>query len=291
MTSTKVTKTLTEDGKIIYKYLFEVLSNTVEKHGIFPDVSVEQVHKVSESLFINSLLAVLRTFVGQTKVIIGLGPGRCGTMSLSIILAAQKDVMAHHESEPGLDWDSSIYEFIGKWASLFYFVAPILPFVADIANWYLPFVPYILEVNPKAKFVCIRRDIEEVVASFMLKVSTTSHWTDIGSEHWHASWERGHHYRKRFPKYDLPKEEGCRRYVTEYYKQCEEYAKDLPDNFRIFDIEVLNSEDGIKSILEFCGIKREECSIDEIVETHINKTTDHHRKIVRRFKDEYGEEF
>jgi hypothetical protein len=291
MTSTEVTKTILENGKTKYDFAFEVLGNKAEKYGTFPDVSVEQMHNISEGLLVNSLLSVLKTFLGDRRVIIGLGPGRCGTMSLAFMFALQKNLIVHHESEPGLDWDASMFEFIGKWASLFYYVRPSLPIITDIANWYLPFVPHIREINPTAKFVCLRRDIEEVVTSFMLKVTTTSHWTLPQSEHWHPHWERGHHFRNRFPKYDLPKEEGCRRYVTEYYELCDEYATLIPNDFRIFDIETLNSEDGVRSILEFCGISEKDSNIDEIVGTHINQIGDGHRKSMRELKDRFGEDF
>ncbi len=125
----------------------------------------------------------------------------------------------------------------------------------------------------------------------MRKVPTTSHWTHMHSEHWNKYWRRGHYYRKRFPQYDLPKEEGCRRYVKEYYEECEEYEKSMPENFRIFDIEDLNSYEGVRSILEFCGISEEEMEIDEVFGTHINMTTDDHVRTVEACKEKYGEDY
>jgi hypothetical protein len=291
MTSTKVIKTLMEDGKVEYEYLFEVLQNYVSKSAILPNNNSEILDGSSEKFLVKSLLGVLKTFVGDKQVVIGLGPGRCGTMSLAMILAMQRSVVVHHESEPGLNWDADIYAFIGKWARLFYHVTPVLPIIADVAHWYLPFVPNILEVNPTAKFVCLKRDIEKIVTSFMYKVPDTSHWTIKYCKHWHEKWNRGHAYRERFPHYDLPKEEGCRHYVTKYYKACEDYTQQIPNNFRIFDIEALNTEKGVRSILEFCGLSEEDMNFEGSISIHVNQITDSHRKQIRRLKNEFGEDF
>ena len=65
----------------------------------------------------------------------------------------------------------------------------------------------------------------------------------------------------------------------------------MPKNFRIFDIEDMNSHKGVKSILKFCGIPEEEMEIAEVCGTHINKTADSHIEIVKDFKEQFGEDF
>ena len=288
MTSTYVEKNITEKGDIKYKYIFEVLGNKVSKIARFEEFNLEAIVRNEEGLLLKSLLALLYSFTGHRNVIIGLGPGRCGTMSLAILLSAQESMVVHHEGEPRLSWNASIYEFIAKWSSLFYAISPPLPIIVDIANWYLPFVPYILKSNDKVKFICLRRDIDEIVNSFMLKVPNTSHWTDKKSKYWNKNWERSHDYRKHFPKYDLPKEEGCRKYVEEYYSSAENYAERLPNKFKIFNVNALNTEEGVKSILSFCGMLEDKMQIEH---PYINRTTATHRKIMRKYKDTFGKDF
>ena len=95
----------------------------------------------------------------------GLGSGRCGTLSLSTLLDAQYQVNVTHERGFRLPWnpvdyyltltlDSLFKQYMGAW-------------VGDVAYWYLPYVERILQLYPDTKFVCLRRDREETIASQM----------------------------------------------------------------------------------------------------------------------------
>jgi hypothetical protein len=288
MTSTRVEKFSTDGEPDDYSYIFEVLGNKVEKNGVFNRVPLDVVCKVEEDIMLASMKHVVAATVENKPVIIGLGPGRCGTMSLAVLLACQQDIVAHHESEPRLSWDASFYDFISKWASLFYLVKPSLPIVADIANWWLPFVPHILDISNNVRFICLRRNIDEIVESFMLKVPTTSHWTLKTSTHWNKYWNRQHDFSRCFPDYDLPKEEGCRKYVEDYYREVEKWKERTPYLFKIFDIDDLNTEEGVVSILSFCGIPKDKMRIET---PHINRTTKKHEEIMGHVKDQFGEDF
>jgi hypothetical protein len=66
----------------------------------------------------------------------------------------------------------------------------------------------------------------------------------------------------------------------------------MPNNFRIFNIELLNTTEGFTSILEFCGLDKEKLiNVDKNVGTHINQIGDTHRYTMRKLKDEFGEDF
>jgi hypothetical protein len=284
-----------EDGKEVHICKFLTgLSNKPEiiKYTKFGDIHISDILRRDVVFLKKSLLNSLNTCLGNRNVIIGLGPGRCGTMSLATLLAYQEQIIAHHESKPRLGWHATVYEFIGKWARLFSEIAYYAPIVADVAFWYLPHVASILAVCPNTKFVCLRRNVEEVVNSFMLKYPYTSAWTFSDSEHWHKEWDSRHGFIGAFPQYDLPKKDGCRRYVTEYYATCEDYAEQMPNNFRIFDIDMLNTKEGVRSILEFCGLSGESVVRDDSnICVHTNRTVGKHKDLVRKFKDEFGEDF
>ena len=260
----------------------------IEKDFYVPNVKAEVMHRKEKKILEGLLLNTLRTLLGNKKVIIGLGPGRCGTMSLSLLFAAQPAVISHHESNPKLRWESSVFEFMGKWADLFANLAFQLPIMSDVAFWYLPFVDYIKYVCPNTKFVCLRRGEEEIVQSFMLKYYDTSAWTDKSSEHWRTEWVRGNTFLDSFPSYDLPKEEGCRRYVKEYYEIAKTLEKRYSEDFKIFDIDCLNSEEGRLAILTHCGIDKSMMHTDTQFST--NKTTELHENLQRQWKDRFGEE-
>lgn len=236
------------------------------------------------------LLNTLHAFLGEKPVLIGLGPGRSASMSLATFFAMQKQVISHHESNPRLNWDSNIFEFIGKWSALFATMAHHLPIMADTASWYLPHVPLIKFVCPYTKFVCIYRDIDEVVESFMLKNPKTSQWTHRFSKHWRKEWVVNH-FNTGFPKYDLPKREACKKYVEEYYEMAAIYEKAYPTDFKIFDIDMLNSIEGRKEILSHCLIPEDKMQgLSDQTEIRMNLTTDMHKELVEERKRKYGKD-
>jgi hypothetical protein len=253
-----------------------------------PKVNVTQIHEKEKDILSGAMIGLLRSILVNKRVIIGLGPGRCGTMSLAVFLAAQPTVMSHHESNPKLKWDASIFEFVGKWADLFYNLEYPLPILSDVAFWYLPFVDYIKYVCPSTKFVCLRRDKDEIVESFMLKYVDTSAWTDRNSKHWRTEWVGGNTFLDSFPSYDLPKKEGCKRYVDEYYDKAEELEQKYYEDFKIFDIDALNTDNGKRAILEHCGVEKDMMRIEGLFKT--NRTGEEHVRLQRIWKDRFGED-
>ena len=286
-----LTKEKEDNGGVYYKCKFYTsLSETPEVVKTFyaPKVGVEHIYKAEKDLLSRTMLGLLNAIFRDKKVIIGLGPGRCGSMSLALFFAAQPIIMSHHESNPKLRWDASVFEFIGKWADLFHNVAYDLPVLSDVAFWYLPFVDYIKYVCPNTKFVCMRRDTEKVVESFMLKYFSTSAWTDKHCKHWRPEWIGGNPFLDSFPSYDLPKEAGCRKYVQEYYETAEELERKYAGDFKIFNIGCLNTVEGKNAILEFCGIPEEMRKIKGEFRTNI--TGGRHAEARRIWKEKYGEE-
>lgn len=234
-----------------------------------------------------TLLNTLQATLGDKQVIIGLGPGRSGSMSLSLLFSYQTEITAYHESKPSLGWYATVYEFIGKWARFFAEIQCPTPIVADVAFWYMPFVEEILYVCPRTKFVCIYRDIEQVVRSKLIKAPSTSYWTLRNSKHWNKNWNHLHIMIGSQAQYDLPKEEGCRRFVTEYYETAEKYQEKYPNSFKIFPIDHLNSKEGMAAILDFCEVKEQRT--DTVI--HVNRTAEIHQQVLRSYKDKFGEDF
>ena len=101
----------------------------------------------------------------MTRIIIGLGTGRCGTVSLKHLLAMQLHTQATHETMllPHKYNEHKYVQYMRKLYNRKFRIA------ADVALWNLPYVTTILAEYPSTKFICLKRDKEETIQSFMRK--------------------------------------------------------------------------------------------------------------------------
>ena len=133
-----------------------------------------------------------------TQVVIGLGTGRCGTLSLSLLLNRQLDAKVRHEPEIDQDffsWDASPeqrrarvsrhYEIFRSWHR---------PLVGAVHYVYLPYAEEYIAQDPSVKIVVLERPREEVVQSWLRFTVGTNHWQPPASRTQNR-WERS------FPSY------------------------------------------------------------------------------------------
>lgn len=177
---------------------------------------------------------------------IGLGTGRCGTTSLSRLLDSSAECHATHEMDrirSRLNWAFKREE-IEK--SLGILASRSAPVVCDVAFYYLPYVEYIADTRPDATFVCLRRDREETVESYMLKTE--------GRDHWRVGGGRPDTWDRLYPKFDAPtKREAIGMYWDMYYGETERLAR-VGIRIKTFDVSALNDVAGASRILEFCSL-------------------------------------
>jgi hypothetical protein len=178
------------------------------------------------------------------KLAIGLGSGRCGTVSL-------RDLLIHQ----GFD---AIHELkLMPWAPNYSLCDEILNevfrrndnSVSDIGYYYLNYVEYIIKEYPTVKCICLKRDKWEVIRSF-LKFSSNNYFSkpiDREENEWDQT----------FPTYDnVSKTDGLSLYWNEYYKTAEPLVEKFPNNIQIFDMnEVFNTKKGQKKLFEFLRIE------------------------------------
>ena len=202
------------------------------------------------------------------RLIIGLGSGRCGTLSLKHLLNMQQDTHATHETMllPYPFSDPKYRRYMNKlWGR-------DMEISADVALWTLSYVTAIVAEYPTTKFICLQRDREETIQSFIRKTKDgRNHWTSFHSSHWDdRKWPREKRcpYRNCYPRFDADKETALGYYWDWYYTLAKTYQGAFPDNFWVFPIEALNSRDGCESILDFAGY--DEMKIK--VRLHKNKT-------------------
>lgn len=204
------------------------------------------------------------------KYILGLGTGRCGTVSLAKLLNNCANVNVSHEwrerndANYRLSWKYSSEEIINRCNKIHELKGNL---VGDIAHFYLPYITFLQEhFKDNIKFIYLERDAEETVQSFMKKSKNWCHWISkdskvfIENNYKAISWDR------TFPKYNTnSKEEAIERYVYEYH----DYANALflnNSNMLKIKTENLSCKSTIKQIFDFLEILEEDRNYNMIWE-------------------------
>lgn len=181
-------------------------------------------------------------------IVIGLGTGRCGTMSLARLLNAQDGVWCTHEYlvEPagfdGLDWrreDQVATRLKTELDNGF-------KVVGDVAYYHLSYVRFWKSVGP-CRFICMRRDRDEYIQSAIRKIGNHNIWMAHDGTKWnHCGLD------DYFPKFPGPTREEAIGQFWDWYYMLAERMED--ENFRIFNMTDLNTEQGVLDILEFARV-------------------------------------
>jgi hypothetical protein len=109
------------------------------------------------------------------RVVLGVGTGRCGTLSLTRLLNRQAGIHVTHERPPYLPWKSETpRDLIAARLSAFRADSPGAVIVGDVAFFYLNYLPDALALDDRLRVVCLRRPKHEVVASYRRWISCRS---------------------------------------------------------------------------------------------------------------------
>lgn len=208
------------------------------------------------------------------NLIIGLGTGRCGTTSLARLLALQPDSSFVHEggfpknkySHFLLPWNVDLSKLI-EWEKKIKELSGDRNFSGDVGSYFIQYVLAILQKYPNAKFLCLKREKEQVVQSFIKRTRGRNHWMERIP--WYQA--RDIIWDKIFPRFNVSnKKEAIALYWDIYYLTAFDFEKRFPENFRIFPTEFLNSISGMNEILDFAGIP---ASGRVLEKKHENKNT------------------
>lgn len=181
--------------------------------------------------------------VNNNQLIIGLGSGRCGTSSLSLLLNEQNNCVSSHESlEDNYTWGQNFctinniikQRFINN------------KFVVEVASYLLPNVDEFIEFYPNVKFIILKRDMIDTIESFMSITHNRNHWqTHNGIKYNHCRWD------KCFPKFTAKdKQHAIRLYWEMYYDLCNKINHDRCFHINMID---LNNENICTEMLQWCG--------------------------------------
>jgi len=185
----------------------------------------------------------------ENKLIIGLGTGRCGTVSLYRLLNFQRNSFFTHESKPLLTWnfDKNIDKKLKK------FLKRKEKYVGDVNSCYLPYIDYILRKYPLTKCIVLKRPKQEVIKSFIKQTKTLNH--NYWIKHDGKKWRKAKKWDNMHPKYKVKtKEEAIEKYWEDYNKKIKQLIKKYPKSIKIFKTKDFNFKKSVKEILNFAEI-------------------------------------
>lgn len=238
-------------------------------------------------------------------LIIGLGSGRSGTASLAHLLNSQQNAMCFHELNPSCMKFSgtlqpalnTVSEFRAILAggpsdrftadlSRSVTLAPYeklcsmekVELIGDIAMYYLSYVEELLQFDPDVRFVCLKREKNATVDSWLRKtsikrwrskqiadylyslISRTPYYKEYNywQEHDRDDIEVDPIWDKCFPKFVAPdKKKAVEMYWEYYYEEAARLSEKYPKNFKIFNIDELNTKQGQLEVLRHCAVPEE----------------------------------
>lgn len=188
----------------------------------------------------------------EKKIVIGLGTGRCGTVSLQKMLSQIPNSFFTHEGFL-LPWYGDPKNAINK---MYRFIKDTNKEVCgDIGLYWLPYVEYIINEFCQIKFICLKRDKEATIRSFLKKTEGRNYWMRHSGKKWKKDviWDRC------FPKFEASsKEEALGKYWEMYYDQAAILEKKYPNHFKIFNISALSTSEKFSEVLEFIEVENQD---------------------------------
>ena len=164
-----------------------------------------------------------------TRVMFGLGTGRCGTNSLAALIALQPGAVGTHERRGHrVAWVGGEAEVDRVLDALAADLAQGATLVGEVGLYYLPYVAGIRARFPEARFIVLQRDRAATVASFLDKTADKSnHWAPTPRFARHARWSAC------FPTYEpgLDKAAAIGRYWDEATAPGQKAARDRGNTF------------------------------------------------------------
>ncbi len=202
----------------------------------------------------------------MARLVLGMGTGRCGTMSLARLLGLQHDTESTHEFPPTPTWSTNHDEAMSRVAGI---AARLSLVAADVAWHYLCHLLVILDNYPDTKFICLERDRTGYLISAYRKIlANVNPFQDHDGRDWIS-----------FPEFEcgVPKFNRCsrdktlQRYYDFYILKSYRLAERFSDNVRIWPMDVLNNTVLQAEMLTWAGFDKPviELNIKENVATTI----------------------
>lgn len=185
----------------------------------------------------------------KKSIIIGLGTGRCGTVSLANLLNSQRDTSVTHENDRHtMPWIVNEVLFESAFEKMCQRPGT---HIGDVAFFWLPYASKLLEVsNNTVKFVILQRDKQQTCESYDKKTAGRNHW----QVHDGTTYRHDNIWDQCYPKVDssLSRVQAIESYYDQYYNLCSHLPEE--NTFRI-ETHQLNDESTCLNMLQFCGFE------------------------------------
>lgn len=190
----------------------------------------------------------------MNKIVLGLGTGRCGTVSLSNLLDLQKNTTCKHEPVG----HRATFKVTNKSKNI---VLEELKsrrrdkIIGAVALNYLYYLKPIVEIYKDVHVISIFRDKESVVKSYLKKMRqnnrNANHWMKHDGKKWTLDkWD------KCYPKFNVKSiEEAIEKYYDYYYKTLDDLANRLKVSYHKLQTNELNDPKAVKLLLHKIGYK------------------------------------
>lgn len=172
-------------------------------------------------------------------LVLGMGTGRCGTVTLSTLLSSQlgcSNSSFTHESPPILPWNTNARMVQQHITELLQRRRCDGGVVGDVALFYLMSARLILETYPDTRIIVLQRDRSAVVQSYARRHKTCNLWADCPHT---ACTQTELDWLPAFPKFPClassPISDGVSLYYDAYANEVARLALEYPLNVRVFE--------------------------------------------------------
>jgi hypothetical protein len=196
----------------------------------------------------------------KKQLIISIGTGRSGSVSLSKFLSHQKSMRVLHEGRIDeknirklIKWEEDDDELFA-WLDYLHEYNHQNSFIGDTGMYYLPYISKIIDKYPDVKVIGLTRAKEEVVNSYLNKTEGRNHW----NKHNGKDWETDAKWDPCYPKYnESDKRKALELYWEEYDRTTKNLQQQFPNHIKMWTIGEFNNKIGKNEILNFIGYKLE----------------------------------
>jgi hypothetical protein len=195
-------------------------------------------------------------------LVLGLGSGRCGSTSLTALIASVADSVSTHENPPLVYWEPLAEQRDFHFERLIH-LAQAFAVVFDASHWWLNLAEPFLARFPDGKIVGLHRELEACARSFLARKAlgrgSINHWAPADNGIWrHNIWDPA------YPTYPVPagaaldpdsaKLESIRRYVHEYNAALTALAERWPARVLLLRTEELADPAAQGRLFGFLGV-------------------------------------
>jgi len=203
-------------------------------------------------------------------VVLGLGTGRSGSMTMASLLGTIAGAKSTHENPVPIFWDPhpQQVEFHLRRLRL---VSAFFPIVADCSGWWINLIETVCQALPTTRVIGVYRETEACVRSWsknLIKVHAPrfNPWAMPHNGIWLP-------YRDDLgvPHFELPenaredpdaaRESMIRRYVTDYNNRLKALAERMPERMLLLRTEELSEPSTLREISQFLGLRIAEVPI------------------------------